>query len=57
MDLLVRRDGTSGGKSYEEVSVRWVRQKPTADGEEAAPRRPEKRRFVLQHRRFAPHRP
>lgn len=55
--LLVRRDGTFVGKGYEEVSVCRVRQKPTADGEEAAPRRPEKRRLVLQHWRFAPHRP
>lgn len=52
-----RRDGPPGGKSDQEVSVHRLRRQPTADREEAASRRLGKRRFVLQHRRLAPHRP
>lgn len=56
MHVSIRWDGTLGGKGYEEVSVCRLRRKPAADWEEAASRRLEKRRFVLQHRRFAPRR-
>lgn len=55
MRVSTRRDGTLGGNGDQEVPICRLCRKPTADWEEAASRRHEKRRFVLQHRWFAPH--